>query len=177
MTDRVDLSETDDAAGNEYIWLPYALWWGWNYAGEGKGMRKVGGRVTHGETSVNVLASDLDLVDEGGLVISAHPDKWSILRLLSFEDDRTRGDGVVDDASLAASNVLLTYSWWFVGDGVYKRGPTDLNFLYGDGSVARFNDVTWDEPDREGGRMVKMSWVPNSPGAHLPARRVHLPRN
>ena len=62
-----------------------------------------------------------------------------------------------------------------MGNGVHQRGPTDLNFLYDDGAVIRIVDVTWDEPDLPGGRMVKMPWVPNSPEAGLPTRRVHLP--
>jgi prepilin-type N-terminal cleavage/methylation domain-containing protein len=184
LAGKVDLATTT-APTEHQIFGTTVIWFGWGYQGESKGMRKLGDRVsfrsrttsgdainpvtTFGdEISADILASDIDMIDSG-LSRNSHFDHDGVMQLVVRQDA-----GVVDMAEVGFSaGVRETSSWWFMPNP--RRGLVDTNYVYGDGSVARFYGVDWEEYALPGGRMNAVGCNPNSPGSWA-TRRLHLPK-
>lgn len=153
------------------IEMSYGLWFGWAYP-DYKGVRKMGDRVEYlrggytdqDDVRVNILVSDIDLVDTrgllpedgGGFCDAAHPDRMGVMT----------GRGVQSAAG--------AQSEW---RGPWARPPLDLNFLYGDGAVLRLDGVKHNaDPAGRDERVVKLQDAPAQPTYGQPARGIHLPK-
>jgi prepilin-type N-terminal cleavage/methylation domain-containing protein len=124
-----------------HIYTPRQLWFGWRYTSNGlrePGMMKLGDRFEWNGQKYNVLASDWDVIDRGnpGSVQSSHPDSDGVLEQRIAQDT----DWTVQYGAM----IQVTYSAWAV-NGTWRRGPSDLNYGFQDGSVRRYDRVTWDD--------------------------------
>ncbi len=137
-----------DAADANIIFGSYTMYFGIQYPAE-RGMMRLGQRWTWTNDynrspalkyKLSVLAGDYDVLyrSSGALAIGSHPDKlgkmWPNIVI-------TQGSG-------------NTFSQWRMAGG-YDRGNIDTNFTFEDGSVGRYNDVSYDNADD---RMAEVPW-------------------
>lgn len=165
-----------------YVSLASGLWFGWTYidAKKEEGMLRIDDRVTYtyggynadgswpGQPAVvtaNILMGDYDVIGRAdSLMHSAHPDGKDTLKLATYNGTTVIAEGV--------GAVTATHSWWTYF-GSYRRGLSDLNFLYGDGSVNRITGARWDDE-----RFYRVSEYAHQPSATVAKDRwLHLPRN
>lgn len=125
----------NDTHADSYVWSNYALWYGWYYSGEPRGMWRMGDRFTSAGSRYSLLASDWDTKAPdfdssiGSYTASTHPDNDNRLQQVVFQN---------------VGAPKLTASWW---DG-FNRGSLDNNFAYDDGSVRRITDSYLDDDER-----------------------------
>jgi len=166
LVQRVDIAYPKATHG----YMPYSIWFGWFFDGE-KRMKKLGDRFTWAGDAFDLLVSDWDFANPGQNYASAHPDADDLMSNVVRDDQQleTRlvgvGTGVESGARFSLS------SWEAIG---VKRGAVDLKFGSADGSVARYDGVTYDEVER-GKRMVQVPWSRNA--QHNPSQIwTHLPK-
>jgi prepilin-type N-terminal cleavage/methylation domain-containing protein len=131
-----------------YVRSSYNLWFGFQYVGY-KGMLRYGDRLQYIDGNYNALATDLDCLDDAAAaraIWASHPDDDRVLVNVSPQD------------SGVPRVTQTTYSWWQIPQpgGAVKRGRIDTHCARDDGSVDRYDKVTWDEALRSDGRMVKL---------------------
>ena len=126
-----------------WIYSSYAYWAGWRYntpAGL-KGMHKLGDGFEWGDRTFRMIASDHDMVTIAQTnVQSTHPDADGVMFNQVLQNET---------AFDYYSAVRLTYSTWTAALGIWKRGAIDMNAVFDDGSVSRYNSVPADARDHE----------------------------
>ena len=185
LSGQIDIDTTQSSG----IWIPYNLWFGWQYRIGGgtsaatgaqrfKGMYKVGDRFTWTdvapgavEVSFDLLISDLevsDIGDGGPFGYGSHPDRDGAWTNWVWQDvaNPWRVPGGVASSPLAPAGDNITLSWWI---GPASRGPVDLNFAHQDGSVRRQTQVAYKDP--------RLEIVPYySDQTARPSRQLHIPQ-
>jgi prepilin-type N-terminal cleavage/methylation domain-containing protein/prepilin-type processing-associated H-X9-DG protein len=169
--------DIEGSRSSSWIQVPYALWFGWRFTGEGggEGMDRIGSRMEYFEHGFSVLASDHEVISEKDRWgHGAHPDindgKWVNVALQD-------GSHVGAPAVGAPHALEGTLSRW---SGQHDRGPIDMNFAFQDGSVERLVGVRWDETRGESGRMARVPYVSGfgrDPTDEIPGFWAHLRRN
>jgi len=146
----LDTRQRDVASRYTLTFAPYELWFGWQYgAGPEQGMFRMGDRFTYtarGSTSslthtFNLLASDTDVArDDSSINYTSHPDRAGILAPWVARDEtywQDNQDPAVSAAGTGATS--YTFSWW--RSSFQKRGLIEVNFVYDDNSVVRYDGV------------------------------------
>ena len=141
LTQRIELKDT--APGAE-VYTPYMSWYGWRYLDPNNsfrafpGMNRVGDQVVWNPGGgsptyrLNVLAGDYDEVQAANTnVLSGHPDADTVMEPQVLENQPSYG------------TLTIYISRWLHLE--LARGPLDLNYAMGDGSVLRFNHVRLSE--------------------------------
>lgn len=161
-----------DGAKSGIVFSSYALWFGFNYAREARGMRRVGDRLEFDTWRLNLLASDVDMKAQGqGRWWASHQDSDGRLQAAaSQEDEYFMNQGVKDpNSGLPDAAGVYTFSIWLGPNGIpVQAGMLDLNYGYQDGSVTRSDNVEWLDPER----MIQASWYAN----HTYGRLVQVPK-
>jgi prepilin-type N-terminal cleavage/methylation domain-containing protein len=165
LTPRVELDDTEvDVA----IDGSYATWWDWHYettAGPQRAMTRLGDRwewTESGQTQTfNVLAGDFDIYFAGQGYHGSHPDDEGRLYAES-------GEGVVGWGTRATFTL-----WWNAATGG-TRGLIDMNHVFDDGSVQRYNAVKKQEVPAE--RDSRMARVPLQSFNQQELNRLQVPR-
>ena len=159
------------------IYADPELWFSFYLVGE-RPMRKIGDRWTTIDLAgdvpkkvyMDLLASDQDQIisDQGaGWATSSHPDRDGRMVVDRFQDVPLLTGGGLPTGTVAGATGIDqpgTYGYYITppADG-YQRSPVDYNYLFQDGSVRRYNSVTYDDP-----RMVKTEFLAphNRPGTY-----------
>ena len=164
----------DNDATPTYMHVNYNLWFGMFFrpvAGGGKGLHRLGDRLEWTDASrgqsrryrLGVLASDVDwvmsiytegsVIDAAQHVITSHPDAANVLYPQEVH------------------NAAWELTWWTHSE-THERGVIDTNIGMDDGSVARWDDVAWDDA-----RMVRLPIsIGNEANASAdPGQWLHLP--
>jgi prepilin-type N-terminal cleavage/methylation domain-containing protein len=131
ITMDVNMSDTE-------VYAPYYLWYGFEYGGK-RGMKKLGDRLSWGDYRFDFLASDVDAMyvrDNG--VYGTHPDHDGSLVQNVLQDEYHPGLLFVDIP------LRFTHSRWETGL-THRRGPIEANYVLTDGSVVRYDKITWDD--------------------------------
>jgi prepilin-type N-terminal cleavage/methylation domain-containing protein len=172
----IDLAPSE-ASKNTWVFANYAIWWGWQYHTPGAGvsegpdptssyshppgMLKMGDRlhyVTQGGQPItykfNLLAADHTYnAASVNAMESTHPDSLGALALDVAQDAFVPAFAAVH----GNPDIRITRSTW---SGPFNFGGLlDLNYLYDDGSVGRFDRVD----HRLGAFDRRLVRVPNSP--------------
>ena len=170
----------------------YDLWFGWGYkkyagnaaenaAGQkittGRGMFKLGDRFDWEGRAFDLLGGDMDLVEsEDNAVIGSHPEGNGFTINQVLQDESTAGKGAsAGGLVLGAAGAKFTLSRW-IGGGTYKRGLIDSNYAHADGSVIRFAEVKYNDPNTPGSIDPRMAHVPHlENGGHYPGNWHNVP--
>lgn len=160
----VDLENSQDGT---FIASNFGMSFGFQYAQE-KGMFRLGDRLTWDGYESTVLAFDFDKVDSDlGHNYGSHPDHEGTMIPYWFQDSDWTGSGN------EVPGLMVTWSFWF-GE---RRSAIDANYGFDDGSVVRFNGVTWDEGDpKKTGADERVIWFPEYSNAHYPPNYIRVPR-
>ncbi len=149
LSGKVDI---DSPPSSVWVFSNFSLWFGVKFAlpNGGTRMRRIGDRLDWTDRSrnavrknrISVLASDLDAAQDFPVSLSSHPEiEPQFMHFLAY---------------VTAGQVS---SDWRT-DGVRQgRNPTDLNYLYSDGSMTRFNAVEWNDD-----RMARVPFYHNVTG-------------
>jgi prepilin-type processing-associated H-X9-DG protein len=128
------------------------MFFGYQFIGS-KGMFRMGDRLEWQGDRFSVMAADLDRQKlTADAFASSHPDADGRLTSVAVQDAKTGGAG----AGQGGDDTTIS-SWWGAA-----RGAVDKNVLFLDGSVERFTNVAWNEPNQSSGRMV---YIPERPDA------------
>jgi hypothetical protein len=171
---------TTDSELRQVIYANYNMHFGWRYSPTGengrhrereKGMFRLGDRFTWTDMSgdlpfqrsYSLLISDFDVIrdlipaDANATAQSAlggHPDRDEPTMVFV-----TSQDDVANATFYAGQGQTLTMSFWRNQNTASprpKRGLYDAGFGYDDGSVARINDIRWNQRDE------RMTFVPEA---------------
>jgi prepilin-type N-terminal cleavage/methylation domain-containing protein len=164
------LCEAVDLSGSRsgvHVFSSYNLWFGVSYIDEGRqyaGIKRLGDRLSFRDRQsgtvyrFSILAGDYDSIYEYGSygVFSSHPDRGGKLQAVAGEGTNASGLGTVPvpAGSSYGSDVYTLSRWQALGDPA--RGDSDLNFVYADGSVRRFDEVVWDDWRTDNARMYNL---------------------
>ncbi len=129
LTGRIDI---DGSPQSIPTYSTYHLWFGYEYQVSGNsGMHRAGDRFTWAGQSWNLLASDRDVVHDGGTwVHGTHPDTSGVM----FNEVLNPGF----DSHFSGGQYTFS-RWQFKGSTA--RGNIDMNWLHDDGSVQTTGDV------------------------------------
>lgn len=136
MSEQIDLEPRTNALGrvDGSYYAGYDLWYGWKYDLGGTGMMKLGDRWGWDGRRYDIVAGDFNLFHIGNpYVISSHPD---------------------DEGKLVV-RATPGYTDWIRSDKL-DRGLIDQNYVFADGSVARYAAV---EMLDDGGRRTAVPWA------------------
>lgn len=137
-------------------YTPYAMWWGYGYAGE-KTMVRLGDATTFLGDRSTLVAADWDAHDENNQGDwGAHPDHDDRMVSNSYENFVVYG----------------TVAHW---QGISPRGDVDLNYAFQDGSVLRYTGVKHMDPDRVGDPRM-WNWPAQFASGDAAVWRVQVPR-
>jgi prepilin-type N-terminal cleavage/methylation domain-containing protein len=174
LCQEVELEEVAHPAGSYNIYSSYALWYGWQYrigvSGQKQsyaGLFRIGDRFAWEGDGVwpggnyGVLAGDYSR-DRPLYEAGSHPDTDGRWINVVWQD----ADNPWSGGAPGALSGYVTWSWW----GNARRGPIDLNFAMGDGSVRRFGDVRDLEP-------AGLHGVPTLGDNRMPGRYISVPPN
>jgi len=153
LVEPVELEETLD---DEFVFANQLMFFGWYYYINGQqlaGMTRYGDRFeapTPGNRrkSFNLLVGDFDINRWGQGYQSSHPDP-SIGLMFNLAAKRV---GVA-----TAVTFPHTISYWWTGMNPTRnppRGPIDLNFMYDDGAVHRFDRMLTDDREERSERIL-----------------------
>lgn len=148
------------------------MYFGFRYTGE-QGLIRLGHRLTWRGVSVSVLAADQDQIitnTGAGWATASHPDINTGRMVAEGWQDSERGAGgglvslniqgqSISPATTAGTAAYYTFSYWIQNPG-WQRGPLDLNYLFIDGSVVRYRQVTYNDS--------RMWMFPTIPYAYYP---------
>jgi prepilin-type N-terminal cleavage/methylation domain-containing protein len=149
MVEPVDL---EDTLPDEFVFGNQLMFFGWYYFIGGQrlaGMHKYGDRFTaptpgDGRKRFNLLVGDFDLNRYGQGYQCSHPDQ-STGHMYNLAAKRV--------GLFTAVTFPHTISYWWTGMNPTQspaRGPLDLNFMYDDGSVRRFDNMLTDTEEERG---------------------------
>ena len=154
-----------------FVYTPYALWFGWRFAGE-KGMFKLGDRFTWRGSSFSLLLGDLDMVYDNSSALGAHPDDANLMPRVVLQDEPSPYPFLAPGTNIGNANSVVSWYWLF---GSHIRGLVDLNFLTDDGAVVRHSRIAWEETIPPGhDRLTSVPWIMS--GSAWPAAHTTVPR-
>ena len=127
----------EGSPGTIPITASYHLWAGFGYnSGGERPMRRMGSRMTWDGHEFSVLASDRDVVHQGGTwVHGSHPDRKRVMY------DEVLGPG--PDSHFGGGT--YTFSRW-QSHVTHERSDIDMNFAYDDGSVKQLGNLKVYDP-------------------------------
>lgn len=163
-----------------YFYATYHLWYGWNWREPTpmRGMKKIGDRFVwdgldaQGNDrlySFSYLAGDHDYVDQdGGSTHGSHSDRDGVMFNLVLQN--ADFSGVSEAAFAMSAGRKVTLSRW-QSITTSERGDIDMNFVNDDGSVVRFDGVTYDE----GNRNERFTLANEVSTGNLTQQKIQLP--
>ena len=162
LSGKIDLANSDPAS---WTYSNYCLWFSWQYHPSGvrqPGMFRMGDRFEWNGEKFNYLSCDWNAVyEENNTAQCTHPDYGDEARMSFMR--------VQDLDAYVGGAVKNTFSyWWTPTSATMHKGAVDVNCLPDDGSVVRYNKVTWDDA-----RMVR---APEQSGQQTATWWLYLPR-
>lgn len=162
---------TGSTHSESWLHSTYFLWFGWQYAGL-QGMKKMGDRWSGTDKSdplqptyqVDFLTGDVDYHDPGNQwAVSTHPDADGLLTLAVVQDQKAQS---FDPFGL--TGVQVVWARWETPFN--RRSGVDRQFARADGSVQRYEDVVWQDPDFAGMHSTRDRIDPHPGAAWVPKR-------
>jgi competence protein ComGC len=152
----------ESAAVGSWVWVPYNLWFGFQYYNQpsdprkgvmtDRGMFRLGDALEFSNRGADpvrkfrVIASDLYFTRETNIdIASAHPDRDDLLAPVALQDGESSAEKRVEYVD---PDRLLTYSRWEAYGTNRLNGPVDLNFVFDHGGVVLIDNIDYYEPQR-----------------------------